>query len=268
MANVLKKTQLADGKVSLVGAGPGDPDLLTIKALKVLKQADLVLADDLVGEGIISLIPKSTKVIHVGKRGGCTSTPQRYIEKLMIQNANLGLHVVRLKGGDPLIFGRGGEELDALEKAGVEVQIVSGITSSIAATAAVGASLTHRDYAQGILFMTGHTKPEGGAIHWEEIARSIDQLHLTLVVYMGISQVERIQEGLLRHLSVNTPVAVAQNASLSNERLLLCKLGVLSEEVKLHQFKSPAIVIVGDALALKFNNFKEIETFVSLQKVA
>src|SRR4051812_12967505 len=146
------------GKVTLVGAGPGDPDLLTLKALKAIQAATVLLVDDLVSPEVVAHAPKSARIVYVGKRGGCRSTPQAFIEKLMLMAAREGENVVRLKGGDPFIFGRGGEEVEHLRASGVQVEVVNGITSGLAAATGLGVPLTHRDHAQGVIFLTGHAQ--------------------------------------------------------------------------------------------------------------
>ena len=155
-------------QVTLVGAGPGDPDLLTLKALKALQSASVILVDDLVSDAIVALAQPAARVIWVGKRGGCRSTPQAFIHKLMIQAALDGERVVRLKGGDPLILGRGGEEIDHLRAAGIEVEIINGVTSALAGMASIQTALTHRDHAQGVIFITGHRQKEGLGTPWAE----------------------------------------------------------------------------------------------------
>ena len=146
------------GKVTLVGAGPGDPELLTLKALKAIQAATVLLVDDLVSPEVVAHAPPHARIIRVGKRGGCKSTPQAFIEKLMVMAAREGENVVRLKGGDPFIFGRGGEEVEHLRAAGVHVEVVNGITSGLAAVTSLGVPLTHREHAQGVIFLTGHAQ--------------------------------------------------------------------------------------------------------------
>ncbi len=145
--------------VTLVGAGPGDPELLTLKAVKAIQTATVLLVDDLVSDDITALASPTARLIHVGKRGGCQSTPQAFIEKLMVQAAREGERVVRLKGGDPFIFGRGGEEVEHLQAQGVAVQVINGITAGLAGVTSLGVPLTHRDHAHGVVFVTGHAKP-------------------------------------------------------------------------------------------------------------
>ena len=235
--------------VSLVGAGPGDPDLLTIKALKALQSASVILVDDLVSDAILALANPAARLIRVGKRGGCRSTPQAFIHKLMVQAALDGENVVRLKGGDPLIFGRGGEEVDHLRAAGIEVEIINGVTSALAGMASIQTALTHRDHAQGVVFITGHRQKEGQHTPWAELARTAHQAHLTLVIYMGLSQVSHIQAQLLLGLPAQTPVALLQDISLPQQRQALTQLGDLAQCVSEHGFVSPTVMVVGHVVA-------------------
>ena len=228
-----------EGKVYLIGAGPGDPELLTLKAVRALGEADVVLVDDLVHRGVLAYARPGTRVIEVGKRGGCKSTPQAFIEKLMVRLAQRGALVARLKGGDPFVFGRGGEELVALREAGIEVEVVSGITAGIAVPAALGIPVTHRGLARGAIFVTGHAagadEPE-----WEQLARC----GLTLVIYMGIARLASISTRLQAGgLPGDTPAAVIQNGTLSNERSSVMTLAELP--VAERDFSSPAIVVIG-----------------------
>ena len=236
-------------KVTLVGAGPGDPDLLTIKALKALQSASVILVDDLVSDAILALANPAARVIRVGKRGGCRSTPQAFIHKLMIQAALDGENVVRLKGGDPLIFGRGGEEVDHLRAAGIDVVIINGVTSALAGRASIQTALTHRDHAQGVVFITGHRQREGQTTHWAELARTAHQAQLTLVIYMGLSQVAHIQSQLLLGLPAKTPVALLQDISMPQQRQALTQLGDLVQCVNEHGFVSPTVMVVGQVVA-------------------
>ena len=236
-------------KVTLVGAGPGDPDLLTVKALKTLQSASVILVDDLVSDAILALANPAARVIRVGKRGGCRSTPQAFIHKLMIQAALDGENVVRLKGGDPLIFGRGGEEVDHLRAAGIDVVIINGVTSALAGMASIQTALTHRDHAQGVVFITGHRQREGQTTHWAELARTAHQAQLTLVIYMGLSQVAHIQSQLLLGLPAKTPVALLQDISMPQQRQALTQLGDLVQCVNEHGFVSPTVMVVGQVVA-------------------
>ncbi len=240
---------LKTGKATLVGAGPGDPELLTIKAVKAIQAATVLLVDDLVNDEVVrAYASKSARVVHVGKRGGCKSTPQAFIEKLMISAAQEGHQVVRLKGGDPFIFGRGGEEVESLKAAGVQVQVVNGITSGLAAATALGVPLTHRNAAQGVVFVTGHAKPDTCGIDWKALAATACQARLTLVIYMGVSGIETIQRELLAGLPADTPVAVVQNASLPSQRQVVTTLGALAQAIESEQIGSPAVIVVGDVV--------------------
>ncbi len=236
------------GHVTLVGAGPGDPELLTLKAVRAIQAASVILVDDLVGDGVLAHARPDARVTYVGKRGGCQSTPQATIEQLMLQAALAGENVVRLKGGDPFIFGRGGEEVDSLRRAGIEPVIVNGITAGLAALSSLGAPLTHRDYAQGVVFVTGHPQKDGPGVDWARLAESARELRLTLVIYMGISSAARIQAGLLTALPADTPVAVIERASLPAQRQCVTRLGDLLADLRQCGLGSPAVVVVGDVV--------------------
>ncbi len=185
-------------------------------------------------------------MIHVGKRGGCKSTPQAFIEKLMLSAAHDGERVVRLKGGDPFIFGRGGEEMDHLRAAGVKVDVVNGITAGVAAATSIGVPLTHRDHAQGVVFITGHARRDGAETDWRALAATAHDARLTLVIYMGVSGAQRLQNELLTGLPADTAVAVVQNASLPTQRQLLTELGQMAQAIAAGQIGSPAIIVVGE----------------------
>src|SRR6476660_1769249 len=185
------------GKVTLVGARPADSELLTLKAVKAIQAATVLLVDDLVSQEIVAFAAPTARVVYVGKRGGCKSTPQAFIEKLMVMAAKEGEDVVRLKGGDPFIFGRGGEEIEHLREAGVDVEVVNGITSGLAAVTTLGVPLTHRDHAHGVVFVTGHARPGAEGADWRSLAATARDARLTLVIYMGVSGAGRIQQELL-----------------------------------------------------------------------
>jgi uroporphyrin-III C-methyltransferase len=238
----------ARGQVTLVGAGPGDPELLTIKALKAIQAATVLLVDDLVSEPIVALADPAARVVWVGKRGGCKSTPQSFIEKLMITAALEGERVVRLKGGDPFMFGRGGEEVEHLQAAGVRVTVLNGITAGLAAVTSLNTPLTHRDYAHGVVFVTGHAKPGDGGTDWRALANMARQAKLTLVIYMGVTGSAHIQNELLHGLSCETPVAIIQNASLPQQRHATCVLADLHETIQSQGIGSPAVIVVGDVV--------------------
>ena len=230
------------GKVHLVGAGPGDPELLTLKAVRVLGTADVGLVDDLVNKAILVHVREGARVVKVGKRGGCRSTPQAFIEKLLIAEAKAGRNVVRLKGGDPFIFGRGGEETEALREHGIESEIVNGITAGLAAATAAGVPLTHRAHSRGVIFVTAHTAADDEP-DWRALAAS----GMTLVVYMGIGRCEAMRDSLVSAgLSASTPVAVVQDASLPRERQIRTTVARLAEDIAAHEIASPAIMVIGE----------------------
>ena len=236
------------GRCTLVGAGPGDPELLTLKAVKAIASATVLLVDDLVSDSIVALAPASARVVHVGKRGGCQSTPQAFIEKLMIQAVHSGERVVRLKGGDPFVFGRGGEEVEHLQAAGVAVTVVNGITAGLAAVTSLGVPLTHREHAHGVVFVTGHAKPGSTGPDWAALAHTCEQARLTLVIYMGVSGAAHIQAQLLTGLPACTPVAIIQHASLPQQRHAVCELQHLHATLLSEQLGSPSVIVVGDVM--------------------
>ena len=238
-----------NGKVTLVGAGPGDPELLTLKALKAIQRATVLFVDDLVSDEIVAFAMPGARIVHVGKRGGCKSTPQEFIEKLMLMAAREGENVVRLKGGDPFIFGRGGEEVEHLQAAGIEVTVINGITAGLAAVTSLGVPLTHREHAHGVVFVTGHAKPGDAGTNWQALAATAHSARLTLVIYMGVSGAGRIQNELLTGLPASTPVAVIQNASLPTQRHIATTLGTLADAIEAASLTSPSIIVVGDVMA-------------------
>jgi uroporphyrin-III C-methyltransferase len=243
-----KVTLVANGKCTLVGAGPGDPELLTIKALKAIQAATVLFVDDLVSDDIVAFANPAARIVHVGKRGGCKSTPQAFIEKLMLLAAREGENVVRLKGGDPFVFGRGGEEVEHLKAAGVEVNVVNGITAGLAAVTSLGVPLTHRQHAHGVVFVTGHAKPGDAGTDWPLLAATAQKAKLTLVIYMGISGAERIQNELLCGLPASTPVAVIQNATLASQRYITTTLNTLADAIADAGMASPSVIVVGDVI--------------------
>ncbi len=245
----MKHTPLSrdSGSVSLVGAGPGDPELLTVKAIKAIRRATVLLVDDLVGEGVLRYARRSARIVHVGKRGGCASTPQAFIQKLMVAEARRGETVVRLKGGDPFVFGRGGEEAEYLRAAGIQVDIVNGISSGLAAATALGVPWTHREHAHGVMLVTGHAGESNADLHWPTLAAAAAQ-GLTLVVYMGVQRLAGIRAGLLATLGAATPAALVQHASSAQERRLVTTLGRLVKDATQAGIASPAILLVGNVL--------------------
>jgi uroporphyrin-III C-methyltransferase len=235
-------------RCTLVGAGPGDPELLTLKAAKAIASASVLFVDDLVNPAVLEHANALARIVHVGKRGGCASTPQAFIHKLMVQAVREGETVVRLKGGDPFIFGRGGEEVEHLREEGIEVDVINGITSGLAGLSSLGAPLTHRDRAHGVVFITGHAKPGDEGTNWVALSRTAHQAKLTLVIYMGVSSMQTIQHGLLQGLPADTPVAIVQNASLPHQREALCTLGQLADTMTREGLQSPSIIVVGDVV--------------------
>lgn len=230
------------GRITLVGAGPGDADLLTIKAVRAIAQAEVIFVDDLVHPDVLLHASGQARIVHVGKRGGCASTPQAFIERRMELEARAGHQVVRLKGGDPFMFGRGGEELEHLRAAGLEVDVIPGITAGMAACASVGVPMTHRDHAPGCIFVTGHEKPGGQAVDWGALAAT----GMTLVVYMGVARAAHIQAALhAGGMSLEMPVVVVQSASLAQQRHVRTNLGALVATLAHEQIGSPAILVIG-----------------------
>jgi len=234
------------GAVWLVGAGPGDPELLTIKALKTLQIADVVVHDGLVSDEVLDLAPAAARRISVAKRKSRHSYSQDEINRMLVAFAREGLKVVRLKGGDPFIFGRGGEELEACRAAGVDCEAVPGVTAALAASASAGAPLTHRGSAQAVTFVTGHAS--GGAepdLDWASLARP----NQTVVIYMGLSQAAPIAARLMAAgRAGSTPSLIVENASRADERRIVTTLSGLAEAAA--TLSGPALLIVGEAMAL------------------
>ncbi len=241
------------GIVYLVGAGPGDPELLTLKALRLIKNCDALVHDALIPYEITKEAGNNTEIFHVGKRAGKCSVPQAETNSLILKLAKEGKNVVRLKGGDPFVFSRGGEEVSFLEKNGVSVEIVPGITSGIAAPTYCGIPLTHRDAASSVTFVTGHEQidKEKKSVNWRELAKSSD----SLVIYMGIRNIEFIvQELILGGIDKNTKCAVIQEATLKNQKYIIAELKNLVDTIKDQQFLSPSIVVIGNIVNFKVKN--------------
>ncbi|SFR70013.1 uroporphyrinogen-III C-methyltransferase [Mitsuaria sp. PDC51] len=233
--------------VSLVGAGPGDPELLTVKAMKRLQQAEVVLTDDLVDARVLACLPPTARVLRVGKRGGCVSTEQRFIHELMIREARAGARVVRLKGGDPFVFGRGGEEVDALREAGIEVEVINGLSAGLAAPASVGVPVTDRRCTPGVAFVTGHNGEHGIAPDWAALAKS----RLTLVVYMGLARAAAIAQALQDGgLSPGTPAVIVSAAHTPRQRECFTTLAELPAAIEREGLPSPALLVIGEVVAL------------------
>jgi len=235
----------APGRVTLVGAGPGDPELLTIKALKALQAADVIVHDGLVSGEILDLAPPSARRINVAKRKSRHTLPQDDINQLLVALALDGLTVVRLKGGDPFLFGRGGEELAACRAAGVDCAVIPGITAALAASAGAGAPLTHRGSAQAVTFVTGHAAHGDPDLDWTALARP----NQTVVVYMGVSTAALISQRLAAAGRAGaTPALIVENASRTDERRILTTLGQLA--VAAEGLKGPALLMVGESMAM------------------
>jgi uroporphyrin-III C-methyltransferase/precorrin-2 dehydrogenase/sirohydrochlorin ferrochelatase len=235
------------GAVTLVGAGPGDPGLLTLNALRALQQADVILHDRLVSDEVLALARRDATRICVGKEAGGHSTSQQRIHEIMLEHARLGRHVVRLKGGDPFIFGRGGEELEFLASHGVAFDVVPGITAAIACGAYAGVPLTHRDHAQSVRFVTAHCGDSLDRLDWAALARE----RQTLALYMGVSAMRTIGNQLTAHgRAASTPVAVVENGSRQDQRVTLARLDELGDLAARGDVRSPALLIVGEVAAL------------------
>lgn len=237
----------AAGHVALVGAGPGDPELITVKALRLIQAAEVVIYDNLVGSQILELIPPSAERIYVGKKAGNHTLPQDDISQLLLARARSGKRVVRLKGGDPFVFGRGGEEMEVLRAAGIAVTIVPGITAALGAAASCGFPLTHREHAQSCVFVTGHLKDHSVDLDWPTLAHGGQ----TLVFYMGITGLSVISEQLIAHgLPGDTPAAFIYKATLPDERFVPTTLAELPATAERERIKPPALVVVGSVLKL------------------
>lgn len=237
------------GKVFLVGAGPGDPELLTLKAVRVLQTADAVLVDDLVNPAVLVHCPQA-RVVNVGKRGGCKSTPQRFINRMLIALAQQGETVVRLKGGDPFLFGRGGEEMLALREADIAFDVVSGITSGIGVPASVGVPVTHRELTHGVTMVTGHTQ-DGTPLNWQALVAT----RTTLVIYMGIRNLADITTNLIKAgMPEDTPAIAIQHGTRDTERHIAAPLAMLPMAVHQQKLERPAIIVIGDVVRLAQGN--------------
>ena len=233
------------GKVYLVGAGPGDPELLTLKAVKALARADVVMLDDLVDRRVLAYAP-GARVIEVGKRGGCKSTPQAFIERLMVRLASHGNVIARIKGGDPFVFGRGGEEALTLARAGIECEFIPGITAGIGVPAALGIPVTHRGLARGVTFVTGHTR-DGSGPDWAALART----DTTLVIYMGMQRVVEITAALqAAGMPAATPAAAIQNGTTEFERHVIATLATLADAARAALLGSPSLIVIGEVVGL------------------
>ncbi|MGI0046668.1 MAG: uroporphyrinogen-III C-methyltransferase [Nitrosotalea sp.] len=237
------------GKVFIVGAGPGDPKLITLKAVEAIKSADVVLYDRLVSKKIIGMIPKNAEKVYVGRAVGDDYKHQDDTNELMVTYAKTKRNVVRLKGGDPFIFGRGGEEAEFLKEHNVKYEIIPGITSGIGSAEYSGIPLTHRDYASSVVFVTGHedAKKTQEIVKWKKLAKSVD----TIVIMMGLSRLEVISKNLISGgLDKNTPVAVIQNGTTAEHRMIKGTLTNITKKVSAAKIRPPSIIIIGKVVSL------------------
>ena len=244
---MIQTTSQHSGRVALVGAGPGDAELITLKGARMLQTAEVVIYDNLVSTGILELISPTAERIFVGKMAGNHTMPQDDICQLLVDKALEGKFVVRLKGGDPFVFGRGGEEMDVLLAAGVPVEIVPGVTAALGAAASFGFPLTHRDHAQSCVFVTGHLKDHTVDLNWQALA----QPNQTIVIYMGITGLDTISSELqAAGLPGDTPAALIYRATWPNQQIYPGTLATLPETARSHKVKPPALIVIGSVVRL------------------
>lgn len=237
----------ARGRAALVGAGPGDPELITLKGARLLREADVLIYDNLVSDGLLELVSPTAERIFVGKMAGNHTLPQEDICQLLVDKALAGKFVVRLKGGDPFVFGRGGEELEVLLAAGIDVDIVPGVTAALGAAASFGFPLTHRDHAQSCVFVTGHLKDHSVDLNWPALAQS----NQTIVIYMGITGLHAISSNLqAAGLDGATPAALIYRATWPGQRIYPCQLATLEETARANKVKPPALIVIGSVVQL------------------
>lgn len=239
---------MVHGKVYLVGAGPGDPKLLTLRAAELLAKADIVIYDRLISKSILKLAPKTARKIYVGKRSGKHEVPQNKINELLVTAASEARTVVRLKGGDPFLFGRGGEEAETLAEKNIDFEVVPGVTSAVATPEYAGIPLTHRDYASAVAIVTGHRAGDSGKpVKWDKLVSAVN----TIVILMGMESLEAIVKKLQQGgLDLNKPVTIVEQGTTKNQRTFTGKLNTIVDEAKKNNVKPPAVIVIGDVAEL------------------
>jgi len=262
--NIQSKTQLKSGEVALVGSGPGDVELLTLRALRFIEQADITIYDRLVSDDILALLPENSEKLYVGKEQAKHCVPQDKINQLLLEHAKSGKRVLRLKGGDPFIFGRGGEEAEYLLSNGVSCHICPGITAASGCTSYAGIPLTHRGVAQGCTFITGHMQNNGQLdLPWQSLASPTQ----TVVFYMGINTLEKITEQLIKHgRSAKTPAALIRKGTQKEQQVFRGDLSELSQLVKTHNITPPTLIVIGEVVAQLTKKQLKTPGFLSAQE--
>lgn len=247
LLDALPAAPINGGAVYLVGAGPGNPELLTVRALRLINSAEVACYDNLVAEEIVALLPEQCEKIYVGKKSSNHALPQDDINLLLVKLAQTGKRVLRLKGGDPFIFGRGGEEIETLAEHGIPFEVVPGITSAAGAAAHAGIPLTHRDHAQSCTFVTGHRREGEEELDWPRLTNANE----TIVVYMGVAQAATICQQLIAHgRTADTPAAIIERATTARQRVVSGTLATLPALIEEHAVKPPALLIIGGVVTL------------------